>query len=132
VANFDAEAGGILPPAARRKGDAEMSPELPAPVAAYFGADAACDSEALAGSFADGTAVKDEGGTRVGADAIRAWWRAARARYQFDNEPLDAVNEGDRVLVRARATGDFPGSAATLRFAFELEGTGIRRLEIGA
>ena len=109
-----------------------MTPDLPAPVAAYFAADAARDPDALARSFADGGAVRDEGETHVGADAIRAWWRAARAQYDFDNEPLDAAEAGGRLVVRARVTGDFPGSPATLRFAFELGEEGIRRLEIGA
>ena len=109
-----------------------MSLELPPPVAAYFAADAAHDPDAVARSFAADGAVRDEGETHAGADAIRAWWRDARAQYRFENEPLDATTEDGRTIVRARVTGDFPGSPATLRFVFDLDETGIRRLEIGA
>lgn len=109
-----------------------MPLDLPYPVAAYFAADASRDPDTLARSFVADGVVRDEGETHVGADAIIAWWREARARYRFDNEPLDAFAEDGRLVVRARVTGDFPGSPAALRFAFTLSPEGIRRLEIGA
>ena len=109
-----------------------MTLDLPSPVAAFFAADAARDAEALAASFAPDGAVKDEGATHVGRDAIRAWWQGAYDQYRFRNQPLDAAEDGGRLLVRARVTGDFPGAPATLRFAFETGEEGIRRLEIGA
>ncbi|SFI53802.1 nuclear transport factor 2 family protein [Albimonas pacifica] len=109
-----------------------MPLDLPAPVAAYFAADAARDAEALARCFAADGAVQDEGAAHVGRDAIRAWWRDAHARYAFANQPLDAAEAPGGVVVRARVTGDFPGAPAVLRFAFALSAGAIRRLEIGA
>jgi len=108
------------------------APDLPAPVAAFFAADAARDAEALAASFAPSGAVKDEGATHVGREAICAWWQGAYDQYRFRNEPLDAVEDDGRLVVRARVTGDFPGAPAILRFAFDTGADGIRRLEIGA
>lgn len=109
-----------------------MPPDFPTPVAAYFAADAAGDLDALTRSFAKDGAVKDEGELRRGAEAIRAWWRAAKAKYRHNVAPISAATEGDRVIVSGDVTGDFPGSPATLRFTFDLSTDGIRRLEIGA
>lgn len=109
-----------------------MTLDLPAPVAAFFAADAAQDAEALARSFAPDGAVKDEGATHVGRAAIRAWWQGAHAQYAFRNQPLDAAEDGGRLRIGVRVDGDFPGAPATLRFVFETGDTGIRRLEIAA
>lgn len=109
-----------------------MSYELPPPVAAWFAADAAGDVDALARSFAEDGVVADEGELHRGDEAIRAWWRAAKAKYRHRTEPLVAETVDGRTLVSGRVTGDFPGSPATLRFAFDLSEGGIRRLEIGA
>lgn len=38
---------------------------------------------------------------------------------------------GGKIVVRARVTGDFPGSPAVLSFAFGLSGPRIRDLRIG-
>ena len=43
-------------------------------------------------------------------------------------QPVD--DEGDRITVTARLTGNFPGSPVDLRYAFTLEGKEIARLEI--
>ncbi len=109
-----------------------MPSDFPAPVADYFAADAAGDLDALVRSFVEDGAVKDEGELHRGAGPIRAWWRAAKAKYRHEVAPLSAATEGDRVIVSGLVTGDFPGSPATLRFAFDLSSDGIRRLEIGA
>ncbi|MDF2231250.1 nuclear transport factor 2 family protein [Albimonas sp. CAU 1670] len=108
------------------------APPLPAAVSAFFAADAARDAEALARSFSPDGEVRDEGAIHVGREAIRAWWQGAHDRYRFRNAPLDAAEEGGRLRVRVRVTGDFPGAPAVLRFAFETGAAGIRRLEIGA
>lgn len=102
------------------------------PVQAYFEADTSKDVEALVRLFAPDGVVGDEGGTHTGYHAIAAWWRDAKAKYQYVLEPLEASEDGDRTQVRARVTGQFPGSPATLTFSFELAGDQIARLEIGA
>ena len=63
---------------------------------------------------------------------IDAWWREVKAKYQHIVEPLEVAEREDVTKVRAKVTGDFPGSPATLTFAFRLKGDQITRLEIGA
>ncbi len=105
---------------------------LPAPLRAFFDADADGTGEAPLGAFAPYATVRDEGKTHVGRDAIAAWWRAAKAEYRHTAEPLAIAEDGGRTRVRARVTGDFPGSPADLTFAFRVEDGLIATLEIGA
>lgn len=105
---------------------------LPAPIGAFFDADADSTGAAPLGAFAPQAVVRDEGKTHVGHDAIAAWWRAAKAEYRHTAEPLEATEDGGRTLVRARVTGDFPGSPGDLTFAFRVEDGLITGLEIGA
>jgi SnoaL-like domain len=109
-----------------------MAVKLPAPIRAYFDADQDRSGAALVGAFAPDAVVKDEGKTHVGRDAIEAWWRAAKAKYEHTAEPCEIRDEGGLCIVRARVTGRFPGSPALLRFAFQLEDGRIAALEIGA
>lgn len=105
---------------------------LPQAIRAYFDADGGGEVGRLLQSFAADAVVKDEGAFHVGHLAIASWWRAAKARYGHKAEPLEAEAGGGTTRVRARVTGNFPGSPATLAFAFRLEGDRIARLEIGA
>lgn len=105
---------------------------LPPPIQAYFDADRCNDGAALVAAFASDAMVKDEGRSHVGRHAIEAWRREAKEKYQHVVEPLDWAEEHDAHRVRAKVTGDFPGSPATLSFAFRLQGERIAYLEIGA
>ncbi len=105
---------------------------LPAPLRAFFDADAESTAAAPLGAFAPGAVVRDEGKTHAGHDAIAAWWRAAKAQYRHTAEPLGMTEDQGRILVRARVTGDCPGSPADLTFAFRVEDGLIAALEIGA
>lgn len=105
--------------------------QLPPAVGAYFDADQQKDEAALAAVFVKGATVRDEGAEHVGPAAIRDWWRAAKARYRHVAQPLEATQADGQTVVRARVTGEFPGSPATLTFAFTLTGDRIARLEIG-
>lgn len=104
---------------------------LPPPIKTYFDAEARNDADALMPAFAADAQVRDEGATHTGPDAIRDWWTAAKAKYQHQAEPLEASQDGDTVTVRARVSGQFPNSPATLTFAFTLSGDRIACLEIG-
>ena len=57
----------------------------------------------------DGTA-RDEGQDYLGRDAIRQWKQAADVKYRFVLQAVNAQTHGDEVTVRARITGEFPGS----------------------
>ena len=52
------------------------------------------------------------------------------ATYRYVSEPLAASVEENTVTVRARLTGDFPGSPVELNQVFTLEGGKIVSLEI--
>ena len=105
---------------------------LPSPIQAYFDADKRNDGEALVHAFAPDAVVKDEGQSYAGREAIDAWWREVKAKYQHVLEPLDVAEKDDVTRVRTKVTGQFPGSPVTLTFAFRLKGNQITGLEIGA
>ena len=105
---------------------------LPFPIQTYFDADRRNDGDALIHAFAPDAVVRDEGQSHAGHQAIDAWWRDGKIRYQHVIEPLEAAGQGDLTEVRARVTGQFPGSPAILTFAFRLKGDRIAGLEIGA
>lgn len=104
---------------------------LPSPIQTYFTAEAPQDGARLAAVFAPDAIVHDEGATHRGPEEIVAWWKAAKARYRHRAEPLDMTEAGGKHLVRARVSGDFPGSPAVLTFTFGLRGELIDELRIG-
>ncbi len=105
---------------------------LPAPVRTYFDADKGPPDSAPLDAFAPDATVEDEGRTHAGHAAVDAWWRAAKAQYRHTAEPCEIREEQDRTLVRAKVTGEFPGSPALLTFAFRLVEGRIADLRIGA
>jgi len=105
---------------------------LPFPIQAYFDSDERRDGEALVQTFAPNAIVKDEGRTYAGQHDIRQWWHETKDKYQAALEPLAVDEEEGATIVRARVTGQFPGSPATISFIFRLVGERISRLDIGA
>lgn len=103
---------------------------LPAPIRTYFSAREQ-DAAAFAAAFAPDAVVRDEGESHRGPEEITRWWRAARAKYRHTAEPLDMTTADGKMLVRARVSGDFPGSPVVLTFRFGLAGDRISDLEIG-
>jgi hypothetical protein len=108
-----------------------MTLTLPNPVASYLAAEKAKDADRLALCFAENALVHDEGHDYRGVDAIRTWKRDADAKYKYVLEPLDASVSGQRVKLRARLTGNFPGSPVELDHTFTLANDKITSLEIG-
>jgi hypothetical protein len=107
-----------------------MTRDLPRPVAAYLAADNAHDTSTLAAYFAADARVHDEDRDYRGLDAIRAWKQEAQAKYRYVMEPLAASVGGETVNLRARLTGDFPGSPIEVDYTFRLAGDKIAALEI--
>jgi hypothetical protein len=107
-----------------------MSLKLPGPVTTYLAAEKAKNPEMLAFCFADDALVHDEGQDYRGIDAIRSWKQKADAKYHYVLEPLDASVGEKTVKLRARLTGNFPGSPVELDFAFTLANDKITSLEI--
>ena len=103
---------------------------MPEPVVAYLAAETAKDADAISRCFAQDGAVRDEGREYRGRDAIRQWKAAADAKYQYVLEMVNVRTLGDLVTVRARLTGEFPGSPIELDHIFKLSGDKIASLEI--
>lgn len=100
---------------------------MPSAVQAFFTAE---DLDSVVSAFTPNAVVKDEGNTYRGRQAIREW-PAARQKYQYVAEPIEAIAQGDRVKVRANVSGNFPGSPVIPCYLFHLTAEQIDGLEIG-
>jgi hypothetical protein len=107
------------------------APTLPEPIAAYFSADPH-HPEAVAHCFTAQAVVKDEGQTHTGLDAIKEWKAAASTQYSYATAPFELVRQDGFEVVRAKVTGNFPGSPVDLQYRFRLERGLIASLEITA
>jgi hypothetical protein len=107
-----------------------MNVTLPPPLDIYVSAEASTDVERLADCFASDAVVRDEGRTITGLDAIKAWKKDTKARYQYTLQPLDVIQNKSAVKMRARLMGKFPGSPIEVTYRFELADGKIVRLEI--
>ena len=103
---------------------------LPGPVALFFAADQSREIGKLDLCFAPDAHVHDEDHDYRGLDAIKAWQQEAQAKYQYVTEPLEATVTEHTVRLRARVTGNFPGSPVELDYAFTLADDQITALEI--
>jgi hypothetical protein len=104
---------------------------MPETVNQYFALDARHDHGAILALFADDAVVVDEGRTMRGREAIRSWREGPVSRYSYTTEIAGTEQLApDRVLVRGRITGDFPGRTAELGWDFTLEKERITRLVI--
>ena len=74
--------------------------------------------------------MRDEGQTKQGLKAIKAWRLETRKKYRHTVEPVAVVARDGKTVVRTKLTGDFPGSPIALDFVFTLEGGKIAALEI--
>lgn len=109
-----------------------MNISVPGSVATYLAAEEAKDSERLGRCFRGDAVVRDEGREHRGVAAIEAWHRDANAKFRYVVEPLEASMSGPAavVVVRARVSGDFPGSPVELRFNFAVADDRIASLAV--
>ena len=107
-----------------------MALDVPEPVAAYLAAEEAKGADALSRCFNEDGSVHDEGQDYHGRDSIRRWKQAADAKYRYVLQTVSVQTFGDLVAVRARLTGEFPGSPVELDHIFRLSGDKIASLEI--
>ncbi|CAB3804134.1 nuclear transport factor 2 family protein [Pararobbsia alpina] len=70
-----------------------MNMTLPPPLDAYLKAETTSDTGPLANCFAADAVVRDEGRTIEGLEAIQAWKKDSKARYQYNVEPLDVSQD---------------------------------------
>jgi ketosteroid isomerase-like protein len=104
---------------------------VPQIVMRYFALDADHDVDAIVALFTEDATVTDEGETRRGIDAIRAWRTGPAAEYEYATTITGGEDRGEcQFLVTARLVGDFPGGTADLNFDFTVENDHIRALKI--
>ena len=108
-----------------------MIVNLTQPIAAYFAAANSDDADRIADCFAEDAVVRDEGQDIRGRAAVRAWAEEVRRKYHFHAEVIAVEQAGDRTVVTAHLTGDFPGNPVDLQYRFKLTGPEIIALEIG-
>ena len=107
-----------------------MPLNVPPIVAEYLEAERAKDARRLSLCVAGNGVVRDEGKDRCGREAIREWKQEVDAKYKYVSEPLAASADENTVTVRARLTGDFPGSPVEVNQVFTVEDGKILLLEI--
>ena len=107
-----------------------MAIDVPEPVAAYLAAEEAKDADALSRCFTEDGTVHDEGRDYRGRDSIRQWKQEVDTKYRYVLQTVNAQTYGNKVTVRARVTGEFPGSPVELDHIFKLSNDKIASLEI--
>jgi len=107
-----------------------MSVHLPDSIATFFQVSNGAEASELRYCFTDNAVVRDESHTHQGHEAIQAWLLEAKRKYAYSVEPLDVAWQGPSVKVRARVSGNFPGSPIQLEHVFQLTGDKIESLEI--
>lgn len=105
--------------------------QVPEVVRRYFVLDADREIESIVALFTDDATVIDEGETRNGTTAIRAWQTGPASQYTYTTDVLatDAPNP-DQFVVTGRLTGNFPGGTAELKWNFTVVGDRISELII--
>jgi hypothetical protein len=101
---------------------------LPEPITKYFASKH--DPEALATCFKADAILKDNGQTYEGVESIATFLGAALVKYNATTEPFNLRDDDGYHVVRAKVTGDFPGSPAYLTYRFGLDRGLIDLLEI--
>src|SRR5690242_21321863 len=104
---------------------------VPDVIRRYFLLDAEREIDSIIALFTDDARVIDEGESRHGTTAIRAWQTGPASQYIYTTDVLatDALTP-DRFVVTGRLTGNFPGGTAELKWDFTLAGDRISRLVI--
>jgi hypothetical protein len=104
---------------------------VPDVIRRYFVLDAEREIDSIVALFSDDATVVDEGETRHGTTAIRAWQTGPASQYTYTTDVLgtDALT-ADRFVVTGRLTGNFPGGTAELKWDFTVAGDRISQLVI--
>ena len=107
-----------------------MTLDLPQPVSTYLASDQAKDADLMASVFAEDAHVHDEAHDYYGKEAIKKWRQEAQKKYQYTIEPLEASTNGNETALRARLSGNFPGSPVEVTFTFVVANNYITSLNI--
>ncbi|MCC2690268.1 MAG: nuclear transport factor 2 family protein [Rhizobiaceae bacterium] len=107
-----------------------MPIQLPDPIERYVQIANSDTPESAPECFARDATVYDEGQTYEGVAAIQNWMSATKKKYGHSVTPLDLEEQGGQSVLKARLTGNFPGSPVTVNFIFALAAGKVRSLEI--
>jgi ketosteroid isomerase-like protein len=107
-----------------------MALNVSEPVVAYLAAEEAKDADALSRCFTEDGIVHDEGQNYRGRTSICQWKQEVDAKYRYVLLTVNAQTHGDKVVLRVRLTGEFPGSPVELDHIFKLSNDKIASLEI--
>jgi len=108
-----------------------MNIQLPDSIAAFFEVSNGADALAVERCFTETAVVHDESHAHQGHESIRAWLREAQRKYAYTVEPLAVAQQDSTFKVRARVSGNFPGSPVELDHVYELTSGRIDVLKIG-
>lgn len=103
---------------------------LPPSVLAYFDFSNGAPTQDIAQVLTPDAVILDEGHTYQGYEAIQAWQRDARQKFDYTVTPVSASRDENRLKVVAKVVGNFPGSPVQLNHSFSLVDEKIQSLEI--
>jgi hypothetical protein len=106
-----------------------MKTTLPTPIASYFQAANAHNTEAVFALFDEDALVTDDGQDYRGP-AIKAWSDKVIEEFHPQAEVTGVAPVSDGRLVTAQVSGTFPGSPVQLRYRFTLQDDKIASLLI--
>jgi ketosteroid isomerase-like protein len=104
--------------------------KLPSLITDFVKAENSRDSSAVVACFAEDAVVQDEGCEMRGLLAIKEWSDKSFEKFQFDIAPTGLGETGDKTVLTATVTGNFPGSPVSLDFIFVIKGDKIAALSI--
>ena len=104
--------------------------KLPSIIADLLTAQEKYDSNAFSECFSDDAVVFDEGKTYRGKKEVRQWNEMTNTKYKTKYEPLEVTTKGDKITLKAKISGTFPGSPAIIKYHFETENSKIISLQI--
>ena len=107
-----------------------MKTELPPAIAAFFQAHNTGKTENFNDLFTPDALVSDEAHEYRGI-AIKGWIDEAIAKYKPTAEATAVAQAGEKTIVTAQVSGNFPGSPVQLRYNFTLKNGKIAALSIG-
>ena len=104
--------------------------KLPPLVTDFVKAKNSRDSSAVVACFAEDAVVQDEGREMRGLLAVKEWSDKSFERFQYDIAPTGISVTGEKTVLTATVTGNFPGSPVSLDFIFVIKGDRIAALSI--
>jgi hypothetical protein len=122
--------GAALSCSAQKNRGGIMPISLPPPVDLYVALENSGNTERLSECFTPDAIVRDEGHTYEGLAAIKKWKAETKKKYNHTVTPLEAAQRNGKTVLKAKLTGNFPGSPVTVNFDFVLEAEKITSLQI--